>query len=135
MHDAAIVLEAMSGHDRRDTTSVDRPVPQFEKFLSRSIKGLKVGIPKEYLSDSLPTEINKLWGDGGQWFQESGAELVDISLPHTKYALPSYYIVAPAEASSNLARYDGVKYGMRVSDKSLDQQYSKTRGSGFGAEV
>ena len=135
VHDAAIVLEAMSGHDRRDTTSVDRPVPQFEKFLSRSIKGLKVGIPKEYLSDSLPTEINKLWGDGGQWFQESGAELVDISLPHTKYALPSYYIVAPAEASSNLARYDGVKYGMRVSDKSLEQQYSKTRGSGFGPEV
>ena len=135
VHDAAIVLEAMSGHDRRDTTSVDRPVPQFEKFLSRSIKGLKVGIPKEYLSDSLPTEINKLWGDGGQWFKESGAELVDISLPHTKYALPSYYIVAPAEASSNLARYDGVKYGMRVSDKSLEQQYSKTRGSGFGAEV
>ena len=135
VHDAAIVLEAMSGHDRRDTTSVDRPVPQFEKFLSQSIKGLKVGIPKEYLSDSLPTEINKLWGDGGQWFKESGAELVDISLPHTKYALPSYYIVAPAEASSNLARYDGVKYGMRVSDKSLEQQYSKTRGSGFGPEV
>ena len=135
VHDAAIVLEAMSGHDGRDTTSIDQPVPQFEKFLSRSIKGLKVGIPQEYLSDSLPTEISKLWGDGGQWFEESGAELVDISLPHTKYALPSYYIVAPAEASSNLARYDGVKYGMRVPDKNLDLQYSKTRGSGFGAEV
>ena len=135
VRDAAIVLESMSGHDDRDSTSVDRPVPHYEGSLDRSIDGLKVGVPKEYLSDSLPEEIQELWGHGGEWLRDSGAELVEISLPHTKYALPSYYIVAPAEASSNLARYDGVRYGLRVANQDLDIQYSKTRAAGFGAEV
>ena len=135
VRDAAIVLEAISGHDDRDSTSVDRPVPHYEASLDRSIKGLKVGVPKEYLSDSLPEEIRELWSHGGEWLRDSGAELVEISLPHTKYALPSYYIVAPAEASSNLARYDGVRYGLRVANQQLDIQYSKTRAVGFGAEV
>jgi aspartyl-tRNA(Asn)/glutamyl-tRNA(Gln) amidotransferase subunit A len=135
VRDAAIILESMSGHDDRDSTSVDRSVPPYEESLDGSIKGLKVGVPREYLSDSLSEDINELWSRGGGWLKESGAELVDISLPHTKYALPSYYIIAPAEASSNLARYDGVKYGMRVPDQELDVQYSKTRGTGFGPEV
>jgi len=135
VRDAAIVLESMSGHDDRDSTSVDRPVPHYEESLDRSIEGLKVGVPKEYLSDSLPEEIRELWTHGGEWLRDSGAELVEISLPHTKYALPSYYIVAPAEASSNLARYDGVRYGLRVANEELDIQYSKTRAAGFGPEV
>ena len=104
----------MAGHDPKDTTSVDRPVPDYEAAVGSSIKGMKIGIPKEYRVDGMAAEIEKLWEQGAQWLKAAGAEVVEVSLPHTKYALPAYYIVAPAEASSNLARYDGVRYGLRV---------------------
>ncbi len=135
VRDAAIMLQAMASVDEKDTTSVDLPVPDYEKALGRPLKGLRVGIPKEYRPDGLSSEINALWDQGAQWLKEQGAAIVEISLPHTKYALPAYYIVAPAEASSNLARYDGVRYGLRVPGDDLIDTYEKTRAAGFGREV
>lgn len=135
VRDAAIMLKSMAGHDDKDTTSVDIPVPDYEAALTGDIRGLKVGIPKEYRVDGMPAEIEKLWADGIEWLKSAGAEIVDVSLPHTKYALPAYYIVAPAEASSNLARYDGVRYGLRVPGEDITDMYEKTRAAGFGDEV
>ena len=135
VRDAAIMLGAMAGHDPMDSTSAPMEVPNFEAALSGDIRGLKVGIPKEYRLDGMPDEIEALWRQGVAWLKDAGADVVDVSLPHTKYALPTYYIVAPAEASSNLARYDGVRYGLRVDGDSLDDMYENTRGAGFGAEV
>jgi aspartyl-tRNA(Asn)/glutamyl-tRNA(Gln) amidotransferase subunit A len=135
VRDAAIMLKAMASVDDKDTTSVDLPVPDYEKAIGKPIKGLRIGIPKEYRPDGLSSEINAVWDKGAQWLKEQGAEIVYISLPHTKYALPAYYIVAPAEASSNLARYDGVRYGLRVSGDDLINTYEKTRAAGFGKEV
>ncbi|QDB99760.1 Asp-tRNA(Asn)/Glu-tRNA(Gln) amidotransferase subunit GatA [Mesorhizobium sp. 8] len=135
VRDAAILLKSMASVDARDTTSVDRPVPDYEAAIGRPIKGMKVGIPKEYRMDGMPEEIEALWQKGIAWLKEAGAEIVDISLPHTKYALPAYYIVAPAEASSNLARYDGVRYGLRVPGKDIVEMYENTRAAGFGREV
>src|SRR5215212_264101 len=133
--DAAILLRSMAGHDAKDTTSVDIAVPDFEAAIGKSVKGMKIGIPKEYRLDGMPNEIEKLWRDGAAWLKAAGAELVEVSLPHTKYALPAYYIVAPAEASSNLARYDGVRYGLRTPGRSVIDMYENTRAEGFGAEV
>ena len=135
VRDAAILLKSMAGHDVKDSTSVPTPVPNYEAALTGNVKGLKFGIPKEYRVDGMPAEIEKLWQQGIDWLKAAGAEPVEISLPHTKYALPTYYIIAPAEASSNLARYDGVRYGLRVPGKSLDEMYENTRAEGFGAEV
>jgi aspartyl-tRNA(Asn)/glutamyl-tRNA(Gln) amidotransferase subunit A len=135
VEDAAIMLQAMAGHDPKDSTSINAPVPDYRKALTGDIKGLKVGIPKEYRLDGMAPEIDKLWADGVEWLKRAGAEIVDISLPHTKYALPTYYIIAPAEASSNLARYDGVRFGLRIPGESLDAQYENTRAAGFGKEV
>jgi aspartyl-tRNA(Asn)/glutamyl-tRNA(Gln) amidotransferase subunit A len=135
VRDAAILLKAMAGHDPKDSTSVPTPVPNYEAALTGNVKGLKFGIPKEYRVDGMPAEIEKLWQQGIDWLKAAGAEPVEISLPHTKYALPTYYIIAPAEASSNLARYDGVRYGLRVPGNSLDEMYENTRAEGFGAEV
>jgi len=135
VRDSAIMLRSMAGHDAKDTTSVDRDVPDYEAAVGRSIKGMKIGIPKEYRVDGLSEEIDRLWLKGVQWLRDAGAEIVDVSLPHTKYALPAYYIVAPAEASSNLARYDGVRYGLRVPGKDIADMYEKTRAAGFGSEV
>jgi aspartyl-tRNA(Asn)/glutamyl-tRNA(Gln) amidotransferase subunit A len=135
VRDAAIMLKVMASVDSKDTTSVDLPVPDYEKAIGKSIKGLRIGIPKEYRPDGLPAEIDALWNKGAQWLKEQGAEIVEISLPHTKYALPAYYIVAPAEASSNLARYDGVRYGLRVPGDDLIDTYEKSRAAGFGREV
>ncbi|WP_169544832.1 Asp-tRNA(Asn)/Glu-tRNA(Gln) amidotransferase subunit GatA [Sneathiella aquimaris] len=135
VRDAAIMLEAMAGFDPKDSTSVDMAVPNFEAALTGDIRGLKIGIPKEYRLDGMSEEIAALWDQGIAWLKEAGAEIVDISLPHTKYALPAYYIIAPAEASSNLARYDGVRYGLRVEGEDLADMYSRTRGEGFGDEV
>ena len=133
--DCAIMLGSMAGHDPRDATSVDAPVPDYEAAVGRSIKGLKIGIPREYRIDGMPAEIEALWSRGVDWLRAAGAEIVDISLPHTKHALPAYYIVAPAEASSNLARYDGVRYGLRVPGRDIADMYEQTRRAGFGAEV
>jgi aspartyl-tRNA(Asn)/glutamyl-tRNA(Gln) amidotransferase subunit A len=135
VEDTAIMLGSMAGYDPRDSTSIDVPVPDYRAATGRSVKGLKIGIPKEYRVDGMPGEIDKLWRDGEAWFRDAGAEIVEISLPHTKYALATYYIVAPAECSSNLARYDGVRYGLRVPGKDLTEQYEATRAQGFGAEV
>ncbi|MCF8475352.1 MAG: Asp-tRNA(Asn)/Glu-tRNA(Gln) amidotransferase subunit GatA [Emcibacter sp.] len=135
VRDAAIMMESMASHDAKDSTSVKRIVPNYEHALTGDIRGMKIGIPKEYRMDGMPEEIEKLWQQGIEWMKAAGAEIIDISLPHTKYALPTYYIVAPAEASSNLARYDGVKYGLRVEGNSLDDMYKNTRREGFGAEV
>jgi aspartyl-tRNA(Asn)/glutamyl-tRNA(Gln) amidotransferase subunit A len=135
VRDAAIMLGAMAGYDPKDSTSVDTPVPDYEAALDNDIKGLRVGIPAEYRVDGMPSEIASLWDRGITWMKGQGAEIVDISLPHTKYALPTYYIVAPAEASSNLARYDGIRYGLRVDASDLDDLYARTRAEGFGAEV
>jgi aspartyl-tRNA(Asn)/glutamyl-tRNA(Gln) amidotransferase subunit A len=135
VRDAAIMLGAMAGHDPRDSTSVDMPVPDYEAALGGGAKGLRVGVPKEYRIDGMPAEIDALWQRGRDWFAQAGAELVDISLPLTKYALPCYYIIAPAEASSNLARYDGVRYGLRVPGDDVIDMYENTRGQGFGIEV
>ena len=135
VRDAAIVLGAMAGHDARDSTSAPVDVPDFEAGLDAGVGGLRVGIPKEYVVDGMAAEIGRLWEKGAAWLKESGADIVEVSLPHTKYALPAYYIVAPAEASSNLARYDGVRYGLRIDGGSLDEMYENTRGAGFGAEV
>jgi len=135
VRDAAIMLKVMSGHDPKDSTSAPLAVPDFEAALSKGVKGLRIGIPKEYRPDGLNAEVATLWDKGIQWLKDAGATMVDISLPHTSAALPTYYIVAPAEASSNLARYDGVRYGQRVEGKTLDEMYSKTRAAGFGFEV
>jgi aspartyl-tRNA(Asn)/glutamyl-tRNA(Gln) amidotransferase subunit A len=135
VRDAAILLGAMAGHDPKDSTSVPREVPDYEAALSGSVKGLRFGIPKEYRLDGMPAEIEKLWQQGIEWLRAGGAEPVEISLPHTKSALPTYYIVAPAEASSNLARYDGVRFGLRVPGNSIEEMYENTRAAGFGAEV
>jgi aspartyl-tRNA(Asn)/glutamyl-tRNA(Gln) amidotransferase subunit A len=135
VRDAAIMLKSMASSDPKDTTSVDREVPDYEAAIGKSVKGMKIGIPKEYRMDGMPGEIDALWQKGIDWLKDAGAEIVDISLPHTKYALPAYYIVAPAEASSNLARYDGVRYGLRHSGKDILDMYEKTRAEGFGAEV
>lgn len=137
IQDCAILLKSMCGFDPKDSTSIDLPVPDFEAALTGDIRGLKVGIPKEYHMEGMPAEIEKLWDQGKEWLRAAGAEIVDISLPHTKYALPTYYIVAPAEASSNLARYDGVRYGRRVAPEngSLIDMYEATRAAGFGREV
>jgi aspartyl-tRNA(Asn)/glutamyl-tRNA(Gln) amidotransferase subunit A len=138
VRDAAIMLEAMAGHDPKDSTSADLAVPNFEAMLTGDIKGKKIGIPKEYRMDGMPAEIEKLWADGAAMLKDAGAEIVDISLPHTKYALPAYYVIAPAEASSNLARYDGVRYGRRATlaqGDGITEMYEKTRAEGFGHEV
>ncbi|KZY47557.1 aspartyl/glutamyl-tRNA amidotransferase subunit A, partial [Roseovarius sp. HI0049] len=138
VRDAAIMLEAMCGHDPKDSTSADIPVPDFEAMLTGDIKGKVIGIPKEYRMDGMPEEIEKLWADGTAMLKDAGAEIRDISLPHTKYALPAYYVIAPAEASSNLARYDGVRYGHRAKLEQGDgitEMYEKTRAEGFGHEV
>ena len=135
VEDCAIMLGAMSSHDLKDTTSAPVAVPDFRAALTGDIRGLKVGIPAEYRMDGMDPEVEKSWAQGRQWLQDAGAELIDVSLPHTKYALPTYYIIAPAEASSNLSRYDGVRYGLRVPGDSLDEMYENTRGAGFGAET
>jgi len=135
VRDAAILLQSMAGHDPKDATSVDRPVPDYAAAVGTSIKGKVIGIPKEYRLDGMPAEIDRLWGEGVAWLKAAGAKIVEISLPHTRYALPAYYIVAPAEASSNLARYDGVRYGLRVPGKDVIDLYENTRAAGFGKEV
>jgi aspartyl-tRNA(Asn)/glutamyl-tRNA(Gln) amidotransferase subunit A len=135
VRDNAILLRSMAGHDPKDTTSADLPVPDYEAAVGRSIKGMKIGIPREYRVDGMPADIEALWHKGAEWLKAAGAEIVEISLPHTKYALPAYYIVAPAEASSNLARYDGVRYGLRVPGRDIVDLYEKTRAEGFGKEV
>ena len=133
--DCALLLEVMSSFDQKDSTSIDFKRPNYSLELNKNIKGKKIGIPKEYRVDGMPSEIEKLWEKGKEFLKECGAEIVDISLPHTNYALPTYYIVAPAEASSNLARYDGVKYGFRAEGENLIDMYEKTRSQGFGDEV
>ena len=133
--DCAVLLRSMAGHDPKDTTSADLPVPDYEAALERGVRGLTIGIPKEYRIDGMPAEIQALWDKGRDWLRQAGAEIVEISLPHTRYALPAYYIVAPAEASSNLARYDGVRYGLRVPARDIVDMYERTRAEGFGREV
>ena len=133
--DAALLLRAMAGHDPKDTTSVDRPVPDYPAAVGRSVNRMRIGIPKEYRVDGMPAEIETLWEKGRAWLTEAGAEMIEVSLPHTKYALPAYYIVNPAEASSNLARYDGVRYGLRVDGRNVVEMYQSTRAAGFGKEV
>ena len=135
VHDAAILLGAMAGHDPKDSTSAREAVPDFEAALGGGVKGLRIGVPREYRVDGMPEDLDALWREGARWLEEAGAEIVDISLPHTHYALPAYYIVAPAEASSNLARYDGVRYGLRSPAEVVEEQYARTRRTGFGAEV
>jgi aspartyl-tRNA(Asn)/glutamyl-tRNA(Gln) amidotransferase subunit A len=138
VRDAAIMLQAMCGHDAKDSTSADLPVPDFEAALSGDIRGKTIGIPREYHMDGMPGEIDALWAEGRKMLEDAGAKIVDISLPHTKYALPAYYVIAPAEASSNLARYDGVRYGYRArleAGDGITEMYEKTRAEGFGAEV
>ena len=135
VRDAAIMLRSMAGFDPKDSTSVDRPVPDYEAAVGASVKGKKIGIPREYRLDGMSQEIDALWMKGVEWLKAAGAEIVDISLPHTHHALPAYYIVAPAEASSNLARYDGVRYGLRKPGKDIVAMYENTRAAGFGAEV
>ncbi|MFC3213996.1 Asp-tRNA(Asn)/Glu-tRNA(Gln) amidotransferase subunit GatA [Novosphingobium panipatense] len=135
--DCAIMLEAMAGFDPKDSTSLDLPVPAWTASLSADMKGKKVGIPREYRADGMPAEIEAVWEQGIAWLKDAGAEVVEVSLPHTKYALPTYYIIAPAEASSNLARYDGVRYGLRdlPDGAGLQDMYAATRAAGFGPEV
>jgi len=135
VRDCAAMLGSMAGHDPKDSTSVDRPVPDYEAAIGRGVKGLKVGVPKEYRVDGMSQTAEKLWQTGIDWLKDAGATIEEISLPHTKYALPAYYIVAPAEASSNLARYDGVRYGLRVPGDDLIDTYERTRAEGFGREV
>ena len=135
VRDCAILLGVMAGHDEKDSTSVDIDVPDYEAGLEDGVKGLTIGIPKEYRVDGMPADIEELWQKGIRWLEQQGAKTVEISLPHTKYALPAYYIVAPAEASSNLARYDGVRFGLRVEGDDLTTMYERTRAEGFGEEV
>ena len=135
VEDCALMLNAMCGHDPKDSTSSTRDVPDFTKALQGDLKGKKIGIPKEYRVDGMPEEIEKIWAKGIDWLKAQGAEIVDVSLPHTKYALPTYYIIAPAECSSNLARYDGIRYGLRETGDDLRDLYELTRAEGFGKEV
>ncbi len=135
VEDCALLLQAMSGYDPKDSTSVDAKVDNYTSKLTENVKGLKIGIPKEYIVDNMPAEIDNLWKQGIDYLKDAGAIIKNISLPHTTYALPAYYIVAPAEASSNLARYDGVKYGHRAKGKNLIEMYENTRSEGFGDEV
>ncbi len=135
VRDSAIMLQSMCGHDPKDSTSLQVDVPDFEKALTGGIKGMRIGVPKEYRMDGMPEAIEKLWQQGIEWMKAAGAEIKEISLPHTKYALPAYYIVAPAEASSNLARYDGVKFGLRVDGDDITGMYENSRAAGFGHEV
>jgi aspartyl-tRNA(Asn)/glutamyl-tRNA(Gln) amidotransferase subunit A len=135
VRDCALLLRSMAGNDPKDTTCADLPVPDYEKSVGASVKGMRIGIPKEYRMPGMASEIETLWQHGAQWLKDAGAETVEISLPYTKYALPAYYIVAPAEASSNLARYDGVRYGLRVPGGDVIDMYEQTRAAGFGKEV
>ncbi|MFN4087927.1 MAG: Asp-tRNA(Asn)/Glu-tRNA(Gln) amidotransferase subunit GatA [Alphaproteobacteria bacterium] len=135
VRDAAIMLQHMAGHDPKDSTSSPRPLPDFAAAITGDVKGLRIGVPKEYRADGMSPELETLWQQGIDWLKAAGAELREVSLPHTKYALPTYYIIAPAEASSNLARYDGVRYGLRVPGNSIQEMYENTRAEGFGAEV
>jgi aspartyl-tRNA(Asn)/glutamyl-tRNA(Gln) amidotransferase subunit A len=133
--DAAILLRAMSGHDTKDSTSLQVETPDFAAAVERSPRGLRIGVPREYRAEGMPAEIEALWRRGVEWLEEAGCEVVEVSLPHTRFALPAYYIIAPAEASSNLARYDGMRYGLRVDADNLSDVYDDTRAEGFGAEV
>ena len=135
VRDCAILMRSMAGHDPKDTTSADVPVPDYEAAVGRPVKGMTIGVPREYRLDGMPAEIETLWQQGIAWLKDAGARIVDVSLPHTKYALPAYYIVAPAEASSNLARYDGARYGLRVPARDITGQYEQTRAAGFSKEV
>jgi aspartyl-tRNA(Asn)/glutamyl-tRNA(Gln) amidotransferase subunit A len=135
VEDTALLLRSMSGHDPKDSTSLPVEVPDFPSFVGRSPKGLRIGVPKEYRVEGMPPEIEALWTQGVTWLREAGCEVTEVSLPHTRYALPAYYIIAPAEASSNLARYDGMRYGLRVDAPSLNEVYEETRATGFGDEV
>ncbi|MEL6092963.1 Asp-tRNA(Asn)/Glu-tRNA(Gln) amidotransferase subunit GatA [Bartonella schoenbuchensis] len=135
VRDCAIMLKSMASFDDKDSTSVNVPVPNYENYIGQSIKGMKIGIPTEYYIEGMSAEIVDLWQKGMDWLKEAGAQIIDISLPHTKYALPAYYVVAPAEASSNLARYDGVRFGLRMPGKDVIEMYENTRSSGFGDEV
>jgi aspartyl-tRNA(Asn)/glutamyl-tRNA(Gln) amidotransferase subunit A len=135
VEDAAILLTSMAGHDPKDSTSLPVETPDFSTFVGKSVKGLRIGVPKEYRVDGMPAEIETLWQQGIAWLKDAGCEIVEVSLPHTKYALPAYYIVAPAEASSNLARYDGMRYGLRAEGSNLTEVYENTRAQGFGEEV
>ena len=135
VEDAAILLRSMSGHDAKDSTSLPAQVPDFPAFVGKSVKGLRVGVPIEYRVEGMPAEIEALWASGVDWLKDAGCEIVEVSLPHTRYALPAYYIIAPAEASSNLARYDGMRYGLRVEAPTLREVYEQTRAAGFGEEV
>ncbi len=135
VEDSAMLLQSMAGHDPKDSTSLTNALPDFRAATKRSIKGMRIGVPEEYRVDGMPPEIEALWQQGIEWVKAAGATIVPISLKHTKYALPAYYIVAPAEASSNLARYDGMRYGARVAGKDLNDTYENTRASGFGKEV
>ena len=135
VEDCALLLKSMAGPDAKDSTCADLPVPDYAAAIGRSVKGLRIGIPREYRVDGMPAEVEALWARGAEWLKAAGAEVVDISLPTTPHALAAYYIVAPAEASSNLARYDGVRYGLRVPGDDIVEQYEATRAAGFGAEV
>ena len=135
VEDCALLLRSMAGYDAKDSTSMDRPVPDYAAACGRSVRGLRIGIPQEYHAAGMPAEIETLWQNGIAWLRDAGCEIVDVSLPHTKYGLATYYIVAPAECSSNLARYDGVRFGARVEADSLDQLYERSRAAGFGPEV
>jgi aspartyl-tRNA(Asn)/glutamyl-tRNA(Gln) amidotransferase subunit A len=135
VEDAALLLRSMSGHDPKDSTSLPVEVPDFPSFVGRSPQGLRIGVPREYRVDGMPPEIEALWAQGVAWLKDAGCEVVEVSLPHTRYALPAYYIIAPAEASSNLARYDGMRYGLRVEAPTLNEVYEETRATGFGDEV
>jgi aspartyl-tRNA(Asn)/glutamyl-tRNA(Gln) amidotransferase subunit A len=135
VEDAALLLRSMSGHDPKDSTSLPVEVPDFPSFVGRSPKGLRIGVPKEYRVEGMPPEIEALWAQGVAWLKDAGCEVVEVSLPHTRFALPAYYIIAPAEASSNLARYDGMRYGLRVDAPTLNEVYEETRAAGFGDEV
>ncbi len=135
VRDAAIMLESMASYDHKDATSVNRPVPNFEAALTGNIKGMKIGIPKEYRHEKLNKDTEALWQQGITWLKDAGAEIIDVSLPHTKYALPTYYILAPADATSNHALNDGIRYGARIEGQSLEELYETTRGEGFGEEV
>lgn len=135
IEDCTLLLKSASGHDPQDSTSADIDVPDWPALFNQDIKGMKIGIPKEFRVDNMPEDIEKIWQQGAEWLKDAGAEIVDISMPHAKYAVPAYYIIAPAEASSNLARYDGVRYGLRVEDDDLTEMYEKSRAEGFGDEV
>ena len=135
VEDCALMLQAMAGHDPKDSTSAELAVPDWAGQLKGDVRGLRIGIPKEYAIPGMPAEIERIWRQGADWLKAQGAEIVEVSLPHTKYALPTYYIIAPAEASSNLARYDGMRYGLRVEGRNLVDTYMKSRAAGFGAEV